>query len=37
MEDYPPYSESGDDSADVGYEASWLFMNSVYKKSMTGR
>ena len=36
MEEYPSYGESGDESANIGYEASWLFMNSVYRKSTSG-
>ena len=35
MEEYPLYGDAGDEASMVGYEASWLFMNSLYRKSMT--
>jgi hypothetical protein len=34
---YPSAVESIDESDAVGYEASWLFMSSVYKNSPANR
>ena len=36
IEEYPPYGDPGDESANIGYEASWLFLNSAYRKSTAG-